>query len=339
MQKQSLILGIDTSNYKTSVALCDLDGNIIGDRRRLLKVNKGDRGLRQSHALFQHVENLPKVMNELMSYTSSESEIVTVAVSSKPRPLEGSYMPCFNAGVSTAQSIASVLGVPCILTSHQEGHIASISYNANVPDEFLALHLSGGTCELLRVFREKGSLVEDVYSKYKIEIVGGSKDISFGQVLDRLGVSMGMDFPSGIEMDAMAQEATNLDFKRQLSKVKVNDSYFNLSGLETQAQRILEDIESSKLENYTKENLVVELFDTVVETIQTAVYQKLKSSNLQTVLFAGGVSSSIYISKKLKAFGSAKGYRFEFGNQAYSSDNAVGVSFIGLEAYKTIQDK
>ncbi len=360
---RNLILGIDTSNYKTSVALCDLKGNILCESRQLLSVTKGERGLRQSNALFQHIEKLPKLMDEIVKAESfNASKIAAIAVSSKPRPIENSYMPCFNAGLSLAKSLSVLLDVPCFHTSHQEGHIAAIigaeGLLADKEDTleetgdifnkteislcsgngFLALHLSGGTCEILKVtpdlkkycFDDEGN-----HSKFHIEIVGGSKDISFGQVLDRIGVSLGMDFPSGAEMDSIAIKASNSVFNRHLSKVRVTDSYFNLSGLETQAQRIINEIESGKITNYTKENLIAEIFDIICDTLATAVTQKLKNySDIKTVLFSGGVSSSMYISEKLKAYAKAKDFHFEFGNQHYSSDNAVGVALIGAAMYK-----
>ena len=65
MLEKALFLGIDTSNYTTSAALADGDGNIIVNLKRLLPVKEGERGLRQSDALFAHTKNLPLIMGEL----------------------------------------------------------------------------------------------------------------------------------------------------------------------------------------------------------------------------------------------------------------------------------
>lgn len=324
MQMTECVLGIDTSNYKTSAALVDLSGRIIADSRELLKVKKGERGLRQSEALFQHVENLPHVLDNVYRSLSG-SEVKAVCVSVKPRPAEGSYMPCFNAGRTAGQILAGALSVPLYQTSHQEGHIAAIegSLGFELPQDFLSLHLSGGTCELLKVHRAR--------TGYDIEIVGGSKDISFGQVIDRVGVALGMEFPSGVFMDEMAVKATDLAYEPLLTGVKVSESWFNLSGLETQAQRAVEN--SGSAAGFDSSALMLELFDRITACTEKMIEQAKKAYGLKTVLFAGGVSSSRYISEKLMRYSKDKGYEFYFGDQSLSSDNAVGTARIGARLF------
>jgi len=317
MNNRRLILGIDTSNYKTSAALCDTEGILVNDIRRLLKVKQGERGLRQSHALFQHVENLPEIISMVFDIEGySPDNLCAVIASSRPRNVEGSYMPCFNAGVSAGKNIAAALKIPFFETSHQEGHIeAIISGLTSCPNDFIALHLSGGTCELLKVSR--------TVSGYDAQIIGGSKDISYGQVLDRIGVAMGMAFPSGEEMDDIA---TNGSYSEKLLKpIKTDGAYVNLSGIETQAQRLIGSIDNEKL--------ICEVFDKIADSLCKILDSAIKETGLTTAVFAGGVSSSKYISKKLKEYADQKGYNFQFGNQTYSSDNAVGVCLIGGRIY------
>ena len=179
-------MGIDTSNYKTSVAVVDSEKKILCDLRKLLRVKQGERGLRQSDALFQHLENLPPLLEEALS-DGRNRDIRAVCTSDRPRPVEGSYMPVFKAGIGFGQAVAAALQVPHYMFSHQEGHIEAIrAYSQFAEKEaFLCYHLSGGTCELLKV--EPGSLTK----------IGGSKDLSMGQVLDRVGVKMGFSFPAG----------------------------------------------------------------------------------------------------------------------------------------------
>ena len=331
MQMTECVLGIDTSNYKTSAALVDLSGRIIADSRELLKVKKGERGLRQSEALFQHVENLPRILDEVYRATEGAEvvkdafEIRAVCASVKPRPAEGSYMPCFNAGRTAGRVIARALSVPYFETSHQEGHIAAIegSLGFELPQDFLSLHLSGGTCELLKVHRAR--------TGYDIEIVGGSKDISFGQVIDRVGVALGMEFPSGVFMDEMALKASKLTYKPLLTGVRVSESWFNLSGLETQAQRAVEN--SGSASGFDSYALILELFDRITACTEKMIEQAKKAYGLKTVLFAGGVSSSRYISEKLMRYSKDMGYEFYFGDQSLSSDNAVGTARIGARLF------
>ena len=270
------------------------------------------------------MENLPHVLDNVYRSLSGSS-IKAVCVSVKPRPAEGSYMPCFNAGRTAGQIIAGALSVPLYETSHQEGHIAAIegSLGFELPQDFLSLHLSGGTCELLKVHRAR--------TGYDIEIVGGSKDISFGQVIDRVGVALGMEFPSGVFMDEMAIKASKLTYKPLLTGVRVSESWFNLSGLETQAQRAVEN--SGSAAGFDSSALILELFDRITACTEKMIEQAKKTYGLKTVLFAGGVSSSRYISEKLMRYSKDMGYEFYFGDQSLSSDNAVGTARIGVRLF------
>ena len=86
------VLALDTSNYTTSAAVFDgREGENVG---QLLQVRPGELGLRQSDALFQHVKQLPQLMEQLASQGRLEN-IQAVGASTRPRAVEGSYMPCF----------------------------------------------------------------------------------------------------------------------------------------------------------------------------------------------------------------------------------------------------
>lgn len=311
------ILGIDTSNYRTSIAVVDNDGTIVIDKRCLLRVKKGERGLRQSEALFQHVENLPELFEAL---TSERLNIIAVAVSNKPRPIEGSYMPCFKAGYGFGKAIANTLNVPLLQFSHQEGHLEAIKHYSSMNEKkaFLAWHLSGGTCELLRVVDGQ------------IEIVGGSKDISFGQVIDRVGVLLEMNFPAGQEMDLRAiQVKTEKEMKqKQLTKIKLDGLYFNLSGIETQCNRLLQS-DAWKNNEFDENILIKELFDKITTTIASVSVKAAEQFDIKDIIFAGGVSCSKYISHEIKNFFTNKEVKIEFGRQDLSGDNAVGIALLG----------
>ncbi len=305
-----LFLGIDTSNYRTSAALVDSDGKIIFSHRELLEVSEGERGMRQSQAFFNHVQRLPEVMKQVMEYRDS---IMLVSVSEKPRPRDGSYMPCFTAGTACASEIASALGVPLFETSHQEGHIEAIKFYSPLKDEddILFFHFSGGTTEAV----------------YKDEIVGGTLDIALGQVIDRLGVRLGYLFPAGEEMDKAALSA---DMPSGFLKpIKVNEGYMNLSGIETQSVRRAETLLGSG-ENTAP--LVRELFDKLGKAVCDMTLQLADKYGTSRVIFAGGVSSSGYLRNYIN---DKLGDRIDyvFGAPELSGDNAVGVALLGMKNY------
>ena len=311
--KTDCVLGIDTSNYKTSVAVIDAAGNIVCDHRQLLKVKQGERGLRQSDALFQHVMNLPELIKKSFSEIDP-ARIRAVACSDKPRPVKGSYMPVFNAGTGMAESIAASLKVPCYRFSHQEGHIEAIRFRTAMENEpeLLCYHLSGGTCELLKVTGQG------------IDIIGGSKDISFGQVIDRVGVKLGMQFPAGEYMDRAALAAA--DSSKFLKKISTDGLYFNLSGIETQAGRKAEEIMAAEDD---PSELIRETMDKLADLLIRVTEKACASTSINKVVFTGGVSSSKYISGILNRHFDNKNIIIEFGDQNLSQDNAVGIALLG----------
>ena len=117
-------LGVDTSNYATSLAVFDTAGEVVCAKKRFLPVKAGQLGLRQSDALFHHTAALPEMLQEL-AQEFDLTKIDAVGVSQKPRPVEGSYMPCFLAGVSAATAFAAARDIPLIYTTHQQGHAAA----------------------------------------------------------------------------------------------------------------------------------------------------------------------------------------------------------------------
>jgi len=328
MQSKDLILGIDTSNYTTSLAITDVNGTIAADKRKPLSVRQGERGLRQSHALFQHMENLPDMLVELFGLFDKD-RIGAVSASNRPRPVPGSYMPVFKAGVNYGKIVAASLGVPLFGFSHQEGHLEAVIHNSALEEEaeYLAYHLSGGTTELL--FVKKGT----------IEILGGSRDLSFGQVIDRAGVALGMDFPAGREMDCMAVQhrdklsadpiitgsgshKENRSEAGLLKAISIDGLEINLSGIETQFQRKLE-------KGASQEILVYELFLNISTCLCRLTESAVSKTGCSRILFTGGVAASSFLRDEIKNFLKDKSISVVFGDPALSSDNAVGAAFLG----------
>ena len=125
----SYTLGIDTSNYATSLAVFDTAGEVVCAKKRFLPVKEGQLGLRQSDALFHHTAALPGML-AVLGEEFDLTKIGAVGVSEKPRPVQGSYMPCFLAGVSAGQAFALGRGVPLVRTTHQQGHAAAALFAA-----------------------------------------------------------------------------------------------------------------------------------------------------------------------------------------------------------------
>lgn len=304
-----LYLGIDTSNYRTSVAIFDAVSGKYKNCGRLLDVPAGMQGLRQSDALFQHTLHLHEQITGLT--TGIGHDIKAVCVSTRPRAVEGSYMPCFLAGESVARSIAHLLGVPCYAASHQQGHLAAAACGAKnlalLSEDFLAWHLSGGTTELLRVSPGIDGLP-------KAEIIGGTTDISAGQLVDRTGVLLGLNFPAGAALERIADASLPV----QPFLIKLSGGMFSLSGMQNRVEQMHKNGENPE---------AIARF--VVETILYAVTKATSHAMLQhtmPVLCAGGVMSNLYIQQKMScAFGAY------FAPPDLSGDNAVGVAILAAQ--------
>ena len=313
--KRALFLGIDTSNYTTSAALVDDDRTILLNSKHPLPVREGERGLRQSDALFHHVKNLPDAAADISRCIAEYGdEIQAIGFSKTPRDVEGSYMPCFLAGQSSAAMASALLHIPAYPFSHQAGHImaALVSAVGEKADDvmcepFLAFHVSGGTTDLL--------LCEpDPERIFRITQIGGTRDINAGQAIDRTGVRMGLSFPCGAAMDAAAMELTAPIRKPKLS---VDGTWCNLSGLENKAAALYEETgDVAGTSAYT--------LDFIAGTLEQMTINAIGQYGKLPVLYAGGVMSSRTIRRTLSPYGF-------FAEAACSSDNAVGVALLARE--------
>ena len=316
--KKKVVLGIDTSNYTTSVAILNLDGSLVANLKLPLPVKEGERGLRQSEAVFSHIVNIPELMSRSEEYLK-DSEIVAVGVSEKPRNQEGSYMPCFLSGVAAATSISSALSIPLYRFSHQCGHIMAAIYSSGEYDllnrRFGAFHISGGTTELVRVDpQERG---------FDVELIGGTADLNAGQVIDRIGVYLGMRFPAG---PALEEAALRNQEKIPKKKVSSNGATVNLSGLENLAIKLYRDTNDVALTSAF-------VFDYLGRAISAMIDAYTEKYGKDKIVCAGGVMCNSIIKNML-----LKQYDVCFAEPSMSADNAVGIAVLALRAYKTEKD-
>lgn len=315
MNNRKLYLGIDTSNYKTSLAVIDDAASVVYEKSELLEVKKGKRGLRQSEAFFQHSMRLPLYIEEAFSCIHP-AEIAAIGYSDKPRRQPGSYMPCFNAGVNSAKLLSSALGVPAYPFSHQEGHAAAIIPQSET-GRIVFMHLSGGTTEFLTCKADDMG--------YDMRIVGGTKDISFGQLLDRAGVLLGYPFPSGKFLDCIAYESINDDqpLSALLPRVSIDDGYFNLSGAETRVMQYVKENDISNDDIDQIKPLASAMFIYIAGLLTSSSSYLSNKYEIDTVYMAGGVASSKTIRELIDNNGRPD---ILFGDPVLSGDNAVGIA-------------
>lgn len=301
-----LTLGFDTSNYATSLAVYDTcSKEVVCDKKKFLPVRPGQLGLRQSDALFHHTAALPGLLEELAAQVDL-TKIGAVGVSARPRPVEGSYMPCFLAGVSAATAFAAAKGIPLVQTTHQQGHIAAALYASGDESLFecqaLVFHVSGGTTDLLLC-----------HGAERVECIGTSSDLYAGQAVDRVGVRLGFAFPAGAKVSELAAKCA----EPIRPKASVKGTQCSLSGLENQCNQLLA---AGKSEAYVCRYCLL----CIAETAYKMVVNARQSHPGLPVVFAGGVMSSDVIQKELS--GRLPDAHFVPGR--FSSDNAIGVALL-----------
>jgi len=305
------VIGIDTSNYTTSIAYFNgVDGVNCS---KLLPVKQGELGLRQSDAVFAHIKSLPELSGRLFSNIQLD-KITAIGVSTRPRAVEGSYMPCFMVGYSHAKLLADMLNVPLVEVSHQQGHVAASLWSAGhmelLSQPHLAWHLSGGTTELL--------LVEPDRNNVTCTKIGGTTDISAGQLIDRTGQLLDLPFPSGKYIDALSSEAS----MKEAFRVKCNDMYFSLSGVQNKVQQF------HAAHNAPAETAAYAL-RCVSKAVYTATEQALKVYPGLRVVFSGGVASNRMLRDLLVPLDPV------FSQPQFSTDNAMGVAVL---AYRITEE-
>lgn len=305
-----MYIGFDTSNYTTSVAL--FDGENMYQSKQLLSVKNGERGLRQSDAVFQHTVNMQILLDKL---DTEIKNIDAVGVSVRPRNIDGSYMPCFLVGRNNAVAVSRVTGAKLYETSHQVGHILAALYSVNrldlVNTEFIAFHVSGGTTEALLVKPDKDELI-------KAEVIAQSRDLKAGQAIDRAGVMMGFDFPCGKKLDELSQKS---DRKFNIKPPMLGNDC-SLSGVENKAKAMFEKGETS--EDISR--FVLSFISAAIDKMTELVIEKY--GNLPLV-YAGGVMSNTLIKNNI-----TKKYDAYFADPVYSCDNACGTAI-----YAYLKDK
>ena len=220
-------------------------------------------------------------------------------------------MPCFMVGYSHAKLISDMLGVPLIEVSHQQGHVAASLWSAGhlelMDQPHLAWHLSGGTTELL--------LVEPEGKNVNCTKIGGTTDISAGQLIDRTGQLLELPFPSGKHIDALSADAQ----MKETFKVKCPGLEFSLSGVQNKVQQFHEK------HGIPAETAAFAL-RCVAGAVSKATENALKEYPGFRVVFSGGVASNSMLRRLTAQFDPI------FSQPQYSTDNAMGVAVLAHRA-------
>lgn len=314
----SLFLGIDTSNYTTSAALYDSEARTVVQQKKLLPVREGQLGLRQSDAVFHHTAQLHSLFEELVRDVDTK-RIAAIGASCRPRPVDGSYMPCFTVGENTAKILSAALKIPLYTFSHQEGHIAAALYSADREDlfekKFLAFHVSGGTTEAV--------IARGYQYGFELEPMAKTLDLNAGQAVDRVGLMLGLKFPCGAQLEKLALKNTEkLKVKPTLKGVNCC-----LSGVENLCKK---QLEGGKSREYTAAFCI----EYIRKTLELMTDRILEQNGKMPVVYAGGVMSNTIINNSF-----SEKYNAVFASPVFSSDNAAGIACLTYRKFNDVHTR
>ena len=299
-----ITIGFDTSNYTTSIACFDGDGGV--NCSQLLPVKQGELGLRQSDAVFFHTKSLPELSGRLFSHVDI-AQTGAIGVSTRPRAVDGSYMPCFLVGYTQAKLLSDALHKPLVKVSHQQGHVAAALWSAGRLDlmdvPHLAWHLSGGTTELL--------LVEPEGKNVRCTKIGGTTDISAGQLIDRTGQLLELPFPAGKHLDMLSRDTKDTEVFR----VKCTGTEFSLSGVQNKVQQYHQQHQNAA-------ETAAYALRCVAQAVLKASQNAKKAYPGLEIVFSGGVASNSMLRQVLAPLNPV------FAQPQYSTDNAMGVAIL-----------
>ena len=330
-----LFVGVDTSNYTTSLALCDARGELLANLKAPLLVRAGECGLRQSDAVFAHLKNAPELWEKLTTLTDGRC-VGAVGYSAKPRGRNDSYMPCFFVGENLARAYcAGSVGAGGVAArlypfDHQRGHITAALFSAGRLDllerksPFMAFHISGGTTDALLV------TPDDSCEGFSVSEIGTSADLHAGQLIDRVGVALEASFPCGAVMEEWAlgyyaakERGESLPPLPKM-KLSVTGGVSHLSGAENRAAKLFADLLAQGVEKPLAKSVTAAfLFDFIGATIGRMAEQLSEKYGDMPILFAGGVMSNRFLQETL-----GQRENTYFAEPAFSSDNAAGIALL-----------
>ncbi len=275
-KKRKLILAVESSCDETSVAVIE-DGTIILSNVIASQVNSHKRfgGVVPEVASRHHVEQIIGCMEEALEEAGVQTkELGGVAVTYGPG-LVGALL----IGITAAKSFAWANELPLIPVNHMAGHIYATRFTSEMIFPMMALLVSGGHTELVYM-KEHGSY----------EIIGETRDDACGEAYDKVGRVLGLNYPSGKEIDEMAHLGEDTyNFPRAMMK---EDNYdFSFSGLKSSFINLVHNAEQRD-ESLDNHNLAASFQASVIDVLISKTIRACKNYEVKQLVMAGGVAAN-----------------------------------------------
>lgn len=309
------ILALESSCDETSAAIVE-DGRRILSCKILSQIDMHKRfgGVVPEIASRAHTEAISTLTRGALEEAELKIEDVdAIAVTYRPG-LVGALL----VGVNFAKALAYASHKPLIAVNHIRGHVAS-NYltHPDLKPPFLALVISGGHTSLMMV---------KSYTDY--ETVGITRDDAAGEAFDKIARVMGIGYPGGAEMDALAKAGNKsaIPFPRAVVKDAPYD--FSYSGLKTAAVNYLHTA-SQKGEEINKEDVAASFTAAVCDTIENRLAHAISDFNPPALVLAGGVSANSHIRETVKKLADSKNIPLYLPKLSLCGDNGAMIASQG----------
>ena len=320
MSTDTYILAIESSCDETAAAVIkngrEVCSNIIFSQ---IELHKLYGGVVPEIASRKHIEKINQVIEEALSEASmSLNDMDAIAVTYGPG-LVGALL----VGVAEAKAIAYAANKPLVGVHHIEGHIAA-NYieNLDLEPPFMCLVVSGGHTHLVKV------LDYDCF-----EIVGKTRDDAAGEAFDKVARAIGLGYPGGPKIDALAKEGNKEAIAFPRAKVDGNEYDFSFSGLKSAVLNYLNQCEMKQIE-VNPADVAASFQYAVIDVLTTHAIQAAKEMGMDKLAVAGGVASNSSLRMSLQQACEKEGIQFYYPSPLYCTDNAAMIGVAGYYSYK-----
>lgn len=314
-----LILGIDTSCDDTSVAVLEnrnILSNIVSSQ---IKFHSKYGGIVPEIASRKHIEWIWDVTEKALSEAKTDlKDIDLIAVCYGPG-LIGSLL----VGLCFAKSLSYASGKPLVGVNHIEGHIQAIFLEKSYPEyPFLCLIVSGGHTSLYRV---------NDFGAYKE--LGRTRDDAAGEAYDKVAKMLGLGYPGGPVIDALAKEGCNEKFN--LPRPYLHGSLdFSFSGLKTAVKVLLKNLgyKEGNVPDEIKKDIAASFQTSVVDVLIEKIKWAISSEKLNRVVITGGVAANSELRRRAEML-KDKGINVYLPSKSLCTDNAAMIAITGYNKF------
>lgn len=307
-----LVLGIESSCDETAVALYRRQQGLVAHQvYTQIEVHQDYGGVVPELASRDHVRKLgPMIESLLQDNGFTYTDLAAVAYTAGPG-LAGALM----IGASVGRSLAWALGIPAIPVHHMEGHLLAPLLDDPVPEfPFTALLVSGGHTMLVAV---------DGPGQYRL--LGESIDDAVGEAFDKTAKLMGLGYPGGPALSALAQQGDASAFKLSRPMTDRPGLDFSFSGLKTQVANLIRDPTNAE----RMADIAASFEQAVVDTLIIKCRRAVEQTGYRRLVLAGGVSANQRLREKMAAWGQQKNVEVYYPAQAFCTDNAAMIALVG----------